>query len=55
MPTTTARRSDHQLTFAVLAVSVSAFALLQSLVTPVLAEIQTDLHTDQTTVTWVLT
>jgi EmrB/QacA subfamily drug resistance transporter len=49
------RRSHYQLTFAVLAVSVGAFALLQSLVTPVLAEIQTDLHTDQTTVTWVLT
>ena len=32
-----------------------AFALLQSLVTPVLPTIQQDLHTDQTTVTWVLT
>ncbi|CAN5190774.1 MFS transporter [soil metagenome] len=51
----TARRSHYQLTYAVLAVSVSAFALLQFLVTPVLSEIQTDLHTDQTTVTWVLT
>jgi EmrB/QacA subfamily drug resistance transporter len=50
-----ARRSHYQLTYAVLAVSVSAFALLQSLVTPVLAEIQADLHTTQTTVTWVLT
>src|ERR1700710_2780026 len=48
-------RSHYQVTFAVLAVSVAAFALLQSLVTPVLAEIQTDLHTDQSTVTWVLT
>ena len=53
--TTTIRRSHYQVTFAVLAVSVAAFAMLQSLVTPVLAEIQTDLHTDQTTVTWVLT
>ena len=44
------RRSHYQVTFAVLAVSVAAFALLQSLVIPVLAEIQTDLHTDQTTV-----
>jgi EmrB/QacA subfamily drug resistance transporter len=51
----TERRSHHQVTFAVLAVSVSAFALLQSLVVPVLAEIQVDLHTSQTTVTWVLT
>jgi EmrB/QacA subfamily drug resistance transporter len=50
-----ATRSHHQLTFAVLAVSVASFALLQSLVTPVLSQIQIDLHTDQTTVTWVLT
>ena len=49
------RRAHYQVTFAVLAVSVAAFALLQSLVTPVLSEIQTDLHTDQSTVTWVLT
>jgi EmrB/QacA subfamily drug resistance transporter len=51
----TPRRSHYQLTYAVLAVSVSAFALLQSLVTPVLSEIQADLGTTQTTVTWVLT
>ena len=51
----TQRRSHYQVTFAVLAVSVSAFALLQSLVVPVLAQIQSDLHTSQTTVTWVLT
>ena len=49
------RRSHYQVTFAVLAVSVSAFALLQSLVVPVLAQIQADLQTSQTTVTWVLT
>ncbi|MCW2787786.1 MAG: transporter [Aeromicrobium sp.] len=49
------KRSHYQLTFAVLAVSVASFALLQSLVTPVLSEIQVDLGTDQTTVTWVLT
>lgn len=48
-------RSHYQLTFGVLAVATASFALLQSLVTPVLAEIQVDLHTDQTTVTWVLT
>jgi EmrB/QacA subfamily drug resistance transporter len=51
----TAQRSHYQLTFIVLAVSVASFALLQSLVTPVLSEIQVDLGTDQTTVTWVLT
>lgn len=54
MPSTE-QRSHYQLTFTVLAVAVSAFALLQSLVTPVLSEIQVDLGTDQTTVTWVLT
>lgn len=42
-------------TFAVLAVSVSSFALLQSLIVPVLATIQAEFETDQTTVTWVLT
>ncbi|MGI4895805.1 MAG: MFS transporter [Janthinobacterium lividum] len=49
------RRSHHQVTFAVLALAVAAYALLQSLVTPVLTTIQQDLHTDQATVTWVLT
>ncbi|MET0930751.1 MAG: MFS transporter [Aeromicrobium sp.] len=49
------KRSHYQLTFVVLAVSVGAFAMLQSLVTPVLSEIQVDLGTDQNTVTWVLT
>ena len=51
-PTLRGRRS---LTFAVLAVSVSSFALLQSLIVPVLATIQHELDTDQATVTWVLT
>ncbi|NHC45824.1 MFS transporter [Motilibacter aurantiacus] len=47
--------ADHRVTFAVLAAAVAAFALLQSLVTPVLATIQHDLGTDQATATWVLT
>src|SRR3984885_7429467 len=34
---------------------ISAFALLQSLVIPVLTTVQHDLHTTQSTVTWVLT
>ena len=38
-----------------LLLGVSAYALLQSLVTPVLTTIQHDLHTSQGTVTWVLT
>jgi EmrB/QacA subfamily drug resistance transporter len=49
------RRTHHRVTFAVLAAAVAAYALLQSLVTPVLATIAIDLHTDQNTVTWVLT
>ncbi|HEX4190506.1 MAG TPA: MFS transporter [Marmoricola sp.] len=48
-------RSHYQVTFVVMAVSVSAYALLQSLVIPVLTTMQKDLHTSQTTVTWVLT
>src|ERR1700733_10521352 len=49
------RRTHHQVTFAVLAAAVAAYALLQSLVTPVLSTIAVDLHTSQNTVTWVLT
>ncbi|MEW2517234.1 MFS transporter [Actinacidiphila alni] len=49
------RRTHHQVTFAVLAAGVAAYALLQSLVTPVLPTIQESLHTTQNTVTWVLT
>ncbi|MHA6758533.1 MFS transporter [Streptacidiphilus sp. PAMC 29251] len=49
------RRTHHQVTFAVLAAGVAAYALLQSLVTPVLPTIQASLHTTQNTVTWVLT
>ena len=39
----------------VLAVAASAFSLLQSMVSPVLPLLETDLHTSQNTVTWVLT
>ncbi|WP_433789415.1 MFS transporter [Actinoplanes sp. CA-252034] len=42
-------------TFAVLAAAAAAFALMQSLLTPVLPTIQQDLHTSTGTVTWVLT
>src|ERR1700760_3898461 len=51
----TTHRVHHQITFAVLAAGVAAYALLQSLVVPVLSTLQTDLHTSQGTVTWVLT
>jgi EmrB/QacA subfamily drug resistance transporter len=49
------RRAHYQVTFAVLTVGVGAFALLQSLVTPVLPTIEAALDTNQTNVTWVLT
>ena len=49
------KRAHHQLTFAVLAMGIAAFALLQSLVIPVLTTVQHELHTTQSTVTWVLT
>ena len=48
-------RSHYQITFIVMAVGVSAYSLLQSLVSPVLPLLETDLHTSQSTVTWVLT
>ncbi len=48
-------RSRREVTFAVLAVAASSFALLQSLIVPVLATIQAEFDTTQATVTWVLT
>lgn len=42
-------------TLVVLAVGVGAFGLLQSLIVPVLTEVQDRFDTDQSTVTWVLT
>lgn len=48
-------RGHHQVTFTVLTLGVSAYALLQSLVIPVLTTVQRELHTSQSAVTWVLT
>src|SRR5258708_21149554 len=48
-------RAHHQVTFAVLSHGVAAFALLQSLVIPVLTTVQHELHTTQSAATWVLT
>lgn len=48
-------RSRPPVTFAVLASGIGAFALLQSLVVPVLTTVQHELRTSQDTVTWVLT
>src|SRR6195952_2470311 len=53
--TTTRSHPHYQATFTVLATAVGAYALLQSLVVPVLPTIQAGLHTSQNTVTWVLT
>jgi EmrB/QacA subfamily drug resistance transporter len=52
---TSGARPHYQATFAVLAIAVAGYALLQSLVVPVLPTIQAGLHTSQNTVTWVLT
>jgi EmrB/QacA subfamily drug resistance transporter len=49
------RRAHYQVTFAVLSLGVAAFALLQSLVIPVLTTVQHQLHTTQAAATWVLT
>jgi EmrB/QacA subfamily drug resistance transporter len=55
MSSTAAHRPHHRLILAVLAIGTSAYSLLQSMVSPVLPVLQTDLHTTQSTVTWVLT
>jgi MFS family permease len=49
-----ARRSGAAVTFALLAVSTGSFAMLQSLISPVLPTIQHALHTSQAGVSWVL-
>ncbi|MDF3310050.1 MFS transporter [Rhodococcus sp. T2V] len=51
----TRRRTPHQVTFAILAVSAGSFALLQSMTVPVLPHIEKELGTDQATAAWVLT
>jgi EmrB/QacA subfamily drug resistance transporter len=55
MMAVTGRRAHYQVTFAVLSVGVGAYALLQSLVIPVLTTVQQQLHTSQDAATWVLT
>ena len=50
-----ASESSYTVTFAALVIGVVAFALLQSMVFPVLPTIQRNFHTSQDTVTWVLT
>jgi len=48
-------RAHPRTTIVVLAMGVSAFGLLQSLIVPVLSQVQERFDTDQSTVTWVLT
>lgn len=48
-------RGHRGATFAVLAVAAASFSLLQSLIVPVLATLQVEFATDQSTATWVLT
>src|SRR5262252_5438677 len=55
MAEVTSREGRPGVTFGVLAAGVAAFALLQSLVIPVLTTVQHELHTSQAAVTWVLT
>lgn len=47
--------TKRSVTFVVLATAVAAFSMLQSLIIPVLPEIQDRYDTSQSTVTWVLT
>jgi EmrB/QacA subfamily drug resistance transporter len=51
----TGERQHFGLTLAVLAVAALAYALLQTMVAPALPDIQRELHTSTTAVTWVLT
>jgi EmrB/QacA subfamily drug resistance transporter len=52
---TPTRRPAPTATLIVLAVATGSFALMQSLITPVLSTIQTEFDTSQNTVTWVMT
>ncbi len=53
--TASLERANYKVTFGVLVLGVSAYALLQSLVIPALTTIQSTMHTTQNTVTWVVT
>jgi EmrB/QacA subfamily drug resistance transporter len=52
---THAARTHHNLTFGILALAGTSFALIQSLVAPALLTIQHDLHTTTAVVAWVFT
>lgn len=55
MSDTTRSRSSYRVTYAVVAVAVASFALVQSMTIPVLGEIQDHFGASQSTATWVLT
>jgi MFS family permease len=48
-------RTNYRITFVVLAAGAGSFALLQSMIIPVLTTIQLGLHSSQNAITWVLT
>jgi EmrB/QacA subfamily drug resistance transporter len=48
-------KGNYRVTFAVLCASIGSFALLQSLVVPVLTTLEARLHTSQDAATWILT
>ncbi|HVV74555.1 MAG TPA: MFS transporter [Mycobacteriales bacterium] len=50
-----ASRAHYRVTFVVLSIGCTGYALLQSLAMPVLPTLQHGLHTSQNAVTWVLT
>jgi len=49
------KQGHYKVTFTVLTAAIAAYALLQSMVVPVLTTLQAQLHTSQDTATWVLT
>ena len=49
------RHGSYRVTFTVLTAAIGAYALLQSMVVPVLTTMQAQLHTSQDTATWILT
>lgn len=49
------KRGNYKVTFAVLTSAIAAYALLQSMVVPVLTTMETQLHTSQDNATWILT
>lgn len=54
-PRTHAPRTHYLLTYAILAVGVASFALMQSMTVPVLPRIEEQFGSSQSTTTWVLT